>query len=400
MVNDPLALASPPDAPSEDEYQAFVAALSESARGRAFLAEHARRSRNEDSATLLSSVQRLEGLVRAQVDAPPEENPIDDVRGMLEAIRAAQADIDLGTLTAQVAKLAELIEGVQQRIDTLATPPAPPPAEAMEPAAEPVEGAVAEEETALLAPTDEPEIFEPETAGEVARETDVEAAPVEAETEVEAEAEAELDAAAEVAAEPEAGPVLEPAFDVAPEAPIASEPEAVEASVSETPVPDMGAVDADSMSEPESLLAPLEFMPAAEAQDEALPEADAPAAFDEDAAMPEVAWGNEAASNAKAADKETVSTAPSPPPGLAISALVETLAAAEVEAKPDAPVPEATVIKAGSIPPPLPYAGEDFSTGKSEEVPTGRRGRAVPPPVDPLADIKALSEEERLALFT
>lgn len=399
MVNDPLALATPPDAPSEDEYQAFVAALSESARGRAFLAEHARRSRNEDSATLLSSVQRLEGLVRAQVDAPPAENPIDDVRGMLESIRAAQADIDLGTLTAQVAKLAELIEGVQQRIETLATPPAPPQEE---PPIEPVaETAVAEEEVAFAAPVEEPaelpeaELPETETVEDITAEP---AADVEAMA-VHAEAEAEVESAVE--AETETAPVLEdafelpaePSFDIAPEA--SAELEAAEPVMSEAP-----AAEADTMAEPESLLAPLEFMPAAEAADETLPETDAPSAFDEDAAMPEVAWGNEAVSKAEAAEEETVSAAPSPPPGLAISALVETLAAAEVEARSDAPVPEATVIKAGSIPPPQPYTGEDFSTGKSEDAPIARRGRAVPPPVDPLADIKALSEEERLALFT
>ena len=56
MPNEPLALAiKPPAAPSEDDYQAFCAALSESARGRAFLAEYARRNRNADTEVLLAA---------------------------------------------------------------------------------------------------------------------------------------------------------------------------------------------------------------------------------------------------------------------------------------------------------------------------------------------------------
>ena len=40
MPNEPLALAiKPPAAPSEDDFLVLCAALSESARGRAFLAE-------------------------------------------------------------------------------------------------------------------------------------------------------------------------------------------------------------------------------------------------------------------------------------------------------------------------------------------------------------------------
>ncbi len=38
-----------PGAPDEADYHAFCTALSESARGRAFLAEYARRNRNADT---------------------------------------------------------------------------------------------------------------------------------------------------------------------------------------------------------------------------------------------------------------------------------------------------------------------------------------------------------------
>ncbi len=61
MPNEPLALAiqPPPEAPSEGGYQAFCAALSESGRGRAFLAEYAARNRNADTAALLAAIERL-----------------------------------------------------------------------------------------------------------------------------------------------------------------------------------------------------------------------------------------------------------------------------------------------------------------------------------------------------
>jgi hypothetical protein len=159
---------------------------------------------------------------------------------------------------------------------------------------------------------------------------------------------------------------------------------------------------------PAEVAAPLE-QPVAEAEP-------VPQAMPEDAwqTIPEVAWcesGSDTAVDETPAEEMTIvetamvepiavetatydTSAPAldtaPPAGLAIAALVETLvvpAAAETPA-----VPEAKVIKAGSIPPPAPFAGEDFST-------TPRR-RTMPPPVDPLADIKALSDDERVALFT
>ena len=48
-----------PGAPDEADYHAFCTALSESARGRAFLAEYARRNRNADTRPLLNAIERL-----------------------------------------------------------------------------------------------------------------------------------------------------------------------------------------------------------------------------------------------------------------------------------------------------------------------------------------------------
>lgn len=356
MADDALALAMQPDSPSEDEYQAFLRALSETARGRAFLAEHARRSRAEDSATLLSSVRRLEGLVRDQTEVPPPEpvgpNPFDEVRDLLETIRDKQDAFDLGTVTAQIGMLAEMIEGVHHRIDALAIPApveaspeeiAPP----LEEAATPADKVVVAEETDFAAPEQDAPA-EPEVTAAV-------------EPAVEAEADA---APAEEAAS-------EPLFEIAPEAELPPEPVAVEA-------------EAQPALEAEGFVPPLSIMPAedtvADAPAEPVQDTDLPA--EATSAIPEVAW------DAGGAVVEDAPAAVASAPGLAITALVETLVVPEA----DAPPPEAKVIKAGTIPPPAPFAGEDFSAGK--------RARVALPPVDPLADIKALSEEERVALFT
>lgn len=340
MANDPLALATPPDAPSEDEYQAFVLALSESARGRAFLAEHARRSRSEESAKLLSSVQQLESLVRSQLDTPPE-SPRDDMHGVLDAIRAVQAELNIGALAAQVAQLAGLIEGVQQRIETLATPAAlAPPREPMLPSLD----VAAEEATAQGAA----DLFAAESTPDLL-----------------AEAETVID-------EAEGEPTIDISFDVAPDA-------------ADLSTANIAAEDEAPIAETDSFAASPEPAASAEAaapdmQDEAAE----PAAADDPVAMPDIAWSESEA----AAGEVQADAAPAETQGLAITALVETLAAAE----PDQPPAAARVIKAGSIPPPAPFAGEDFSGGK--------RVRTALPSVDPLADVKALSEEERLALFT
>ena len=65
MANEPLALAiRPPDAPNEDEFLTLCAALSASARGRAFLAEYARRNRNADTEVLLAAIGRIEARLQ------------------------------------------------------------------------------------------------------------------------------------------------------------------------------------------------------------------------------------------------------------------------------------------------------------------------------------------------
>ena len=73
MSNEAQALAGPPESPGETEYKTFLAVLSSSARGRAFLAEHARRSRQAETEMLLGALARIETTLAEQRErtAPP-----------------------------------------------------------------------------------------------------------------------------------------------------------------------------------------------------------------------------------------------------------------------------------------------------------------------------------------
>ena len=104
--------------PSEDDYRALCDALSESARGRAFLAEHARRSRDADTQALLAAITRLEARLRA--DASAVQRLRDDLRMLLIAIRLARPQIDAAGPAAQAVQLAKLLDLLERRIDALA----------------------------------------------------------------------------------------------------------------------------------------------------------------------------------------------------------------------------------------------------------------------------------------
>jgi len=118
MANEPLALAvKPPDAPEEDEYLTLCAALSQSARGRAFLAEHANRSRNTDNELLLTAIGRIEA--RLQADASAVQRLRDDLRMLVTAIRLARPEIDAAAPPARAVKLAKLLDLFERRIDAI-----------------------------------------------------------------------------------------------------------------------------------------------------------------------------------------------------------------------------------------------------------------------------------------
>ncbi len=166
MPNEPLARAMTPATPSEDDYRAFCAALSESGRGRAFLAEYARRNRHADTAALLAAIERIEAHLRA--DASAVQRLRDDLRMLLIAIRLARPEIDAAGLpAAKAAKLAALLDLLERRIDAMAEAKAAelaPPADealgaqigALAMPDEPAEAARAH--LAVVPPPDEPEL--------------------------------------------------------------------------------------------------------------------------------------------------------------------------------------------------------------------------------------------------
>jgi len=77
MSDDSPALATTLSASPQDdaEYEAIHAALMETARGRAFLAEYARRNRRADIAALLAASERIEATMREQQAAEPGQSP-------------------------------------------------------------------------------------------------------------------------------------------------------------------------------------------------------------------------------------------------------------------------------------------------------------------------------------
>jgi hypothetical protein len=126
MAQAGLAAARPAGAqsgPSEDEYQTFCAALSASARGRAFLTEYARRNRGADTEVLLAALARLEAVMRAQ-----RADMRGDLRSLLASIRKARPDIEASALPVRAAKLALLLNLLERRLVTLSETDAPPPA--------------------------------------------------------------------------------------------------------------------------------------------------------------------------------------------------------------------------------------------------------------------------------
>ena len=156
MPNEPLALAiKPPAAPSEDDFLTLCAALSESERGRAFLAEYARRNRNADTEALLAAIGRVEARLHA--DASAVQRLRDDLRMLLIAIRLVRPEIDAADPATQPAKLTKLLDLLERRIDAMAEAK---PADAT--SDEPAETARAH--LAVVPPPDEPELPIPSPA--------------------------------------------------------------------------------------------------------------------------------------------------------------------------------------------------------------------------------------------
>jgi hypothetical protein len=121
MANDAVAPAEPSAKPSEDEYQTFCAALSASARGRAFLAEYARRHRGADTETLLAALARLEMVMWEQARSGADQLRA-ELRGLIGTIRTARPELAQAALPARAAKLALLLDLLERRLAAMAEP--------------------------------------------------------------------------------------------------------------------------------------------------------------------------------------------------------------------------------------------------------------------------------------
>jgi len=119
MPSETTARAGPlSDVPTEGDYRAFCEALSASARGRAFLAEYARRNRNADTTQLLTAIDSLQALISArttQTSAPVR----DELHALLDEIGTAQRDLEEGVAAIRATKLTELAALVERRISKI-----------------------------------------------------------------------------------------------------------------------------------------------------------------------------------------------------------------------------------------------------------------------------------------
>jgi hypothetical protein len=97
MANEAFALSpitARPMRPGEDDYHAISEAFMETARGRWFLAEYAKRNRNADTRLVLDAVARLEESLAAQrqeVEPDPGPAVAEAIAAIRDAVKAAQA---------------------------------------------------------------------------------------------------------------------------------------------------------------------------------------------------------------------------------------------------------------------------------------------------------------------
>ena len=107
---------------AEADYQTFAEALGASERGRAFLHEYARRNRHADTEVVLAALSRLEQTARAHQAEPEAERIRQDLRALLETLRGAKPQIDNSPGAIKAATLAALLEFVQARLEALISP--------------------------------------------------------------------------------------------------------------------------------------------------------------------------------------------------------------------------------------------------------------------------------------
>ena len=124
MPTDTAARTEPASsAMDERAYLAFSDAISSSTRGRAFLAEYARRNRGADTERLLAAIERLQSLATSPVPPQVSEAIKQDLRALLDEIMVAQRELEARILATKAAKLAELVTLVERRISNMLEAP-------------------------------------------------------------------------------------------------------------------------------------------------------------------------------------------------------------------------------------------------------------------------------------
>ena len=124
MPNETIARLSQSDSGNvdEDDYQSFCQTLGLSARGRAFLAEFARRNRHAETQVVLTALARLERATHSQEAAHDAERMRQDLRGLLNTLTGAKPQVDNSPGAIKAATLSALVDFVQARIEALIAP--------------------------------------------------------------------------------------------------------------------------------------------------------------------------------------------------------------------------------------------------------------------------------------
>jgi hypothetical protein len=92
MSDESLALSTiPPRPPAEDDYDLICATMMGSGRGRWFLDEYARRNRNADTALVLAAIERLEAVLRDTRGLAADRGFIEQDSTKQDSIRLAAA---------------------------------------------------------------------------------------------------------------------------------------------------------------------------------------------------------------------------------------------------------------------------------------------------------------------
>jgi hypothetical protein len=176
MASEPnvLAIRPVPAVPSETDYQSFCATFSESARGSWFLGEYAKRNRNADTEVLLAALDRIEAVVRSP---KPETGLRGELRVLRETMRLALPDIEqTANLSLRMVKLKAMLNLLERRLGSMIGEPqadeiatAAPAAIAAPEVPTPEISADSRSHLSVVPPSDEPELPIPSVTSEPPR---------------------------------------------------------------------------------------------------------------------------------------------------------------------------------------------------------------------------------------